>query len=965
VVLTVAALIQLLGTPQWVRAGGTLALPRDGSLWLLAYLACFEEWVAREELLELLYPEVEPEVARNRLRQLLHRTRGLEWAAGLESDSHSLRWTADCDVRRFRLAFTQGDWAEVVRLYRGPLLEGTRSYDLPGFESWLESERENLQAVWRDAVLNHTAQLEQSGDYTQAMSLLERSLTLDPYAEETLQAYLRSAMKSGQREGALKVYGDFCLRLERDLGLEPEASTQKLLDALLQAPAAVQVKTKPSRVSRGFSAPLTSFIGREAELEAITTALANPGCRFLTLIGPGGMGKTRLALEALEAQRPTFTEVYFVPLEAASSSSSILSSLAQTLGFSLAGLDDPRQQLLEFLRERHCLIALDNFEQLLTAEVRGEVVELVLEVLGAAPQVKLLITSRHRLELQAEWVIPLEGLPTPTSGTLEAARRSSSARLFVERASRSKPGFALSSANAAAITRICRLTEGLPLGIELAAAWAGALEVGEIASELEINLDLSSPTSDRPERHQTLRAAFEHSWRLLSSSERDALMYLSVFRGGFERGAANQVIKASLRILLSLVNKSLLRRSLEGRFVMLEVIRQHAAERLAEIPLVEGEVRQKHLEHFLALAETLAPQLRGAEQAKSLEQLASEHDNFRAALDHALQTRQTEPALRLASALHWFWYVRGHHREGLTFLEAALALPDQPLEPRAEALRGVGWLARELGNYAAARSRLEEALTLWQTLGNRSKEAATLYSLGINSRETGDLHQAQQKLEQAAALQRELSEDWGLSTTLNDLGIIEELRNNFPKAGEYYRESLRLKEAIGDRMGVAYALANLGLVAETTAEYQTLTERSLSIKRELGDQQGMANSLFNLAEIAFKVGDLQTTQLRLEECLKLFWQLGRRRAIAATLAKFAELNAAKGHFEACLRLAGATEALVKATGFQLQGVDPHLLEGYLEAAHQALGSKAQQAYTEGLKMRLEEAVSYALERSSY
>lgn len=955
-------LVRLLGAPRWEQGGGSTPLARDGSLWLMAYLSCQDGWVEREEVLELFYPGTEPGVARNRLRQLLHRTRGLEWAGGLESDPHGLRWLADCDVRRFRRAFTGGHWAEAVALYRGAFLEGSHTYELPAFEDWLESERENLQAVWRDAVLNHTARLEQAGAYTQAMPLLERALELDPYAEEALQAYLRSAALSGQRERAIKAYDDFRLRLERDLGLEPEPGTKKLLDSLLEA-MPLTIPAQEAKPTRRGQAALTSFLGREAELEAIHAQLASPDCRLLTLTGPGGMGKTRLALEVSGLLRPGFAgEVYFVPLEAATSAAAMASGIAAELGLSLSGANDPTQGLLEFLRERRCLLVLDNFEQLLTPDAREGALHLVLEMLEQAGRVKLLVTSRHRLELQAEWVVPLEGLSIPTSGTLEAARRSSSARLFVERASRAKPGFALSAVNAPAIVRICRLSEGLPLGIELAAAWAGTLSPEEIAAELEDQLDLESgPALDRPQRHQTLRSAFQHSWQLLGQEEREALARLSVFRGGFERSASAQVSKASLRSLLSLVNKSLLRRSLEGRFGMLEVIRQYAALELHRNPVLEAQVQQLHAEYYLALAEGSQAKLHGPEQVKWLELFSAEHDNFRAALVWATENAQADLALRLASALHWFWYVRGHHREGRAWLEAALRLPG--IKPksaiRAEALRALGWLARELGDYTASQTTLTEALGLWQVLGNRAKEAETLYALGINHRETGDLDQAQALLLQAALLQRELGEQWGLSTTLNDLGIIQILRGDETAARGYFQESLHLKEAIGDPMGVAYALANLGL-ASGEAGYRTLTERSLAIKRELGDRQGMANSLYNLAEISFEQGDLGDARSKLAEALELFWQLGRRRAIATALAGLAGLNAKEGHPQACLRLAGAVEALVESSGFQLQGVNPQDFQRYLEQARAGVGDEAAKLYAEGRAMPLEDAVAYAL-----
>ena len=958
-------LIKLLGEPRWEHDGLVKALPHEGPLWLMAFLACHEEPVAREGLLELLYPDTEPDAARNRLRQLLHRARALPWTAGLETDARGARWNADCDVRHFRRAFSKGDWAEAVNAYGGTFLEGCRVYDSPELEGWLESERENLQAAWTDAALNQAAVLHGAGSPALALPILERVLELDPYAEAAVQAHLKSAAGSGQPALVQKVYGTFRARLERDLGLEPEPATVRLFESLLESAPPAILESSRATLSRALRKSLTSFVGREAELEAITRQLAQPDCRLLTLCGPGGMGKTRLALEILEAHRTAFEgEVSFVPLEAASSGEALLFAVAGALGLELSGAHESRQRLLEFLRQRSRLIVLDNFEQLLTNEVRAEVLTLVLDVLEGTTGVKLLVTSRHRLELQAEWVVPLEGLDAPTSGTLEAARRSSGARLFVERASRARPGFALEAANAPAVARICRLTDGLPLGLELAAAWVGAITPEEIAAELEghAELDGLDGSADRPERHHSLRAAFEHSWNLLSGEERDALARLSVFRGGFERTGAGRVAGASLRSLLGLVNKSLLRRTLEGRFVTLEVIRQHAALRLSQTPELEAATRRAHAEYVLSFLEDTEPKLRGPEQARAFEHLGLEYDNARAALDWAIETVQADAALRLGAALHWFWYVRGHHLEGRNGLEAALALAKASTNGAAlsRAHYGAGWLARELGDYAAARMHLGDALYFAHALGDRTLEAAAYHALGLTSRETGDLETGRIELERAEAIQRELRDRWGLAASLNDLGVVALLREDFTGARRYFLESLHLKEAIGDAQGVAYALTNLGQASSDRVERRDLTERSLAIKRELGDRQGVANGLYNLGALDLEAGDLGSSRARLTESLELFWSLGRRRAIAAALASIAQLCALEGRFETCARLIGAVDALVDASGFELQGVNRTDLERDLGSARDALGGDAYaRAHRQGQAMRLEEAVDLA------
>ena len=307
------------------------------------------------------------------------------------------------------------------------------------------------------------------------------------------------------------------------------------------------------------------------------------------------------------------------------------------------------------------------------------------------------------------------------------------------------------------------------------------------------------------------------------------------------------------------------------------------------------------------------PQLHGPEQAEWLGQLDTEHDNLRAALSWVLEHGGTQAVLRLSAALHWFWYVRGHHREGLRWLTAALQRPwsaaqTDAAEARASALQGAGALSNELGLYDQSLAWLEEALALARRAGLRPLEAQALHGLGLTQRELGQAQQARLLLEQAGALYRQLGLSWGVSTTLNDLGISWALEGELSRARQLFTESLHLKEQLGDRQGIAYALSNLGNTLDDLAEFQRLTEQSLSIKRELGDRQGIAKSLYNLADLHINRGELATGRRLLEEALELFWQLGRKRMVAVTLIEFGKLVMARGNRGAVCNYRGRRNA---------------------------------------------------------
>jgi predicted ATPase/DNA-binding XRE family transcriptional regulator len=373
---------------------------------------------------------------------------------------------------------------------------------------------------------------------------------------------------------------------------------------------------------------LPPLVGREQELLAMGQLLDDPQCQLLTIVGPGGIGKTRLAIEVASQQKDLFPDgIFFIPLASLKSFTYLVPAIADALGYTFQGQIEPRIQLLNHLRGRYALIVLDNIEHLL------EGVELLADILTQSPRLKLLVTSRERLLLRSEWVFDIEGLPVPPADQIDQAEEFSAVTLFVQSARRAQVSFDLLAEERSAVVRICQMVEGMPLGIELAAAWVSVLTCKEISLEIERSLDfLATSMRDVPERQRSLRAAFNHSWNLLSEDEKMILSRLTVFHGGFNREAAEQVAGATLPALLALVSKSLVRRSENGRFDLHEIIRQYAQPHLSEEPSASGdEIHNRHSDFYLALLKVREEALKGATQNEAIRELTDEIDNLRAA----------------------------------------------------------------------------------------------------------------------------------------------------------------------------------------------------------------------------------------------------------------------------------------------------------------------------------------------
>jgi predicted ATPase/DNA-binding SARP family transcriptional activator len=940
--------LKLFGLPCWISANGTTVIPQGQFLWLLAYVATQDDWVSRKDLAELLWDDVDLAGGLNNLRQLLHRNKNLEWAGMLEASSQALRLTGNTDIKIFRRACQAANWQTALQEYSGSMLEGLRPHGLEQLESFFESERSILQSDWREALIGRTQTLERQGNSVELFELLQRLLEADPYNEDALHSYLKQALKLGQLEKGALAFRAFRQRLKADLGLLPLPDTLRLAEQV----------SGSELVARGSDASDARLMGRETEKALIQSQLESDSVRLLTLRGSGGVGKTTLATWVLETGKNWFQDgTVWVALQPVSTLDDVPLVIAAALKLTLDANAPVWNQISEHLRHQNLLLILDNIEHL-----RG-VSESLAGLLEVATKLKLLVTSRVSLELPAETLMVLEGLDYPEAPNLELAQSSSAVRLFVERAARRRAGFVLTAQTMPGILRICAAVHGLPLGLELAAAWAGELSPDALADGLESNADLPELESDG--KHRSLQTVFDHSWELLEDELRHALSALSVFRGGFERRAALEGMNISARALLGLVGRSLLQSLPGGRYDLHSVVQTFAAQKLEDEQL--RHLQLEHARYFARFAEQAEAPLRGgAAQTRWLERLAADHRNFTAVLETCHEIAP-DLALRTATALSRYWMLHGRAVEGLGQLEAAIntykisahsEVSEPTLLARAQLAAGIQASCSAL--FERAYAHLDAAQLETSAHGLVLIEAEVLYWRAANERDQGLLEMARVHLNQAMSLQEREHDLWGLGHSINDLGVVCAMEGDDDTAESHFQTSLRLCREREDRKGEASALENIALVSPHRLAAITLMQESLAIKRELGDIAGIAVSLSNLGNESLQNGKLQEARDNILESMELFYRIGQPLKTVHNLSVLGEISVLEDKFTDALTLYGASLA-----GFErLQALpDDRLSENirWLEAkAREALTPEvADAAYALGRSMTLDEAVCFA------
>ncbi len=859
--------LKLLGVPKVDLKSGASDLPLDKPTSLLYYLAQRGDWVSRSELAFLYRPDSPEKIALSNVRLYIHRVKKYPWTDPLEIEKFRIRYRIKTDVQDFNSAIKQENWTKALELYRGPFLEGINLHETAAYETWLELERQDLSRKWRLAILKQVKLLEDKQDYTVAEQSIEPLLRTNPLDEEALQNYLHILIAMGKHTQAFEAYKAFQEELKQELDIEPLEATQALLENIEQSKVIQTQQTQlvPKSHLHNLPTQTTRFVGRKQELKQLVEYIANPDCHLLTIVGFGGIGKTRLALALAEQELKFFPDgVWFIPLAGLSSADLLVSSIAGGLGFTLLGSKDPKKQLIDFLQDKECLLLLDNFEHL----VKG--VGLLQELLNGAPKLKILVTSRVVLELKGEWIFDLDGLSYPPEGTEGPLEQFDAVKCFTQYAKQFSKTFPANEDTFEAIAVLCRKVEGLPLALELAATWIRGLSVSEMLSKLDKSFDLlSSKLHDLPQRHRSLRTVFDHSWQLLTEEEQKALAKLSVFQGGFSLEAAEEVVKAHLALLLSLINRSLIKRDRENRYSIHELIRQFAVEKAEE--KVRVQTRGLHSIYYLNLLNNLVK-----EDKSPPTLLMPDLNNLRSAWHWAAEQQDIEILSKSVEPMRIFYEANGQFHEGIELFGKVLEYVPAD-QPQQQALAGHVLISRAclqnwLGLYEQAIEETERGLALVEPLGENTTLILGLHTLGHIAFRTGKFASGKPHLEKALLLARKNNNPLDIMKILATLGLVYTWLDQFPEANTVLEEAFSLSQQLNKHNVVFESLIALAILDIMSDSYESACarlERGLEITHLHGFQTYQSHLLYNLGRALAGLGKYEEAKARCKQALAI------------------------------------------------------------------------------------------------
>lgn len=926
--------LYLLGPPQFVYEGKPLTgFVSNKVRALLIYLAVTRRGHSRDALAELLWADT-PTTAKQNLKKALSNLRRMVGVPLLEQETHLVSLDPDhywVDV----VALTNSAYSvadrdienldQSVQLYEAEFLHGFNTSVSYEFESWALQERNRLQAELIVLLTRGATLYGQRGDLTNAVSALHRVLALEPWREEIHRQVMRMLACAGDRGGALMQFDRCREALAAELDVEPDPSTLALVEQIRQnelplaeatsARAVTHVESASSTLPRHHNLPTaaTALIGREDEIAAINSLLSAESTRLVTILGAGGMGKTWLAMAVARNQLDHFVDgVYWVSLVALTDPTQVTFAIGEALQFAFHGGSTPLQQLCTFLQDKQLLLVLDNMEHLLDG------VSIITELMANASHVSFLVTSRERLHLTNETLFLLDGLAIPPLSSDEvhqpddavAPMAYPAVALFLQQMQRSRPTYEPTPSDWSAIVDICHLVHGMPLGIQLSAAWGKLLAPLEIAVEIRKDLDfLQADLQDIPQRQQSLRFVFDQTWQRLSANEQRVLMGLSVFRGGFTQQAASAVAGATLPVLASLHDKALLWRTEHGRFELHELLRQFAAE-VAERTATTEESHHNHANYFLDLMASAADDLKGEAQISTTQALNADYENLRVAWDWAVDhclLDQIQAALEGMAIFHW------HNGRILAGRGIYQRLVDQlPSEQNgqllhANALLWYGFFCHISGQKTIARTLYEQALEILTALETSIElEENIRYTKSILLCHLGDLlwysnvTHSQQVLRDGLAICHSVDQSWIEGYILRMVARNCWSEGKLPDAKAAIQQSLALHRRQQNWLGVSHGLAISAMVASELGEFtvaSTDAAERLQISLDSGSQEAYTESLFTAGTVKLDCGQFAEAGEQLELAKQIARRIGNAHHESTCNSYLIEVLLHQGHYQ--------------------------------------------------------------------
>ena len=903
--------IRLLGQFNLQQEGEPVEIQSRPAKTLLAYLLLTrEKHHPRERLAGLLWPDSTENNARKNLRQALWNLRKSIDERYLLADSVSIAFapTSDywLDISILEDPAEQ-NMETVVPLYEGELLPGY-------YEDWILLERDRISAIFDRKIHGLLTQLLQEERWTETRAWAEKWIAPGQIPEAAYRALMVSFAATGELSNVHESYQRCVQALRDDIGVDPSSETRTLHEDLM---AGKEPSTQAIQYGPGWKAPAkgrghnlpaqpTSFIGREEELAETKQLLAES--RLLTLTGPGGIGKTRLALQIANEMLDQFNDgAYFVNLAKIPVDGHIIQGVADALEFPLSTDAEPRVQLLRHLRNRELLLVMDNFEHLLAGS------GVVSKILQAASEVKILATSREKLGLKGETTFAVAGRTFPNGGQSNNLRSNDAIEMFMQSAERVHPGFEPSAEDLEVATRICHMIQGMPLAIELATGWLDTLTLEEVADELQRNLDiLSTEMRDVPDRHRSIRATFDHSWSLINEPEREVFRRLSVFRGGFARDAAFHVAGASLELLAALVGKSFIRHDPKlGRFEIHELMRQYAEERVEEN--LEGSLsaHEAHASYFAKFMSSRWDHLRDRRQIAALAEIDADMGNIRSAWRYSSAQADVSQMRLFVQSIRLVYTIRGWNYAGMELFAGAVeALESVADDIEAEALGALvlahqGFFMAWLGHAEQGIELTREGVAVLRRL-NRPVDLVfalngqTLCAQYLNLQDEDE--QAAREMVQIAA---DKNDKWLEAFSLFPLSTALVQKNNFVEAGRIAEQSLRITEEIGDSIIALFNLSALGAVAFNLGEYGKAREyylRSLSSSEKLSYRWAIENASKYLGAVAMAMNETEAAEGYFRESLRIAEEIGLGRDTINLLFEFARVRVAQDRKDRAVEL---------------------------------------------------------------